>query len=429
MKERIISAKRNNETFVVHPYLSVIERTHKLIKKELSKENCRLLVKYDQYMVSHSLAHPTRMGNLRIGLNLSRMLKKDWSDATKDDIDELVFKIVNTYGDSKGQETNSSYDHKKVLKIFFRWIKLGSRSSKEVGDPQETKCIQPRPVKNNLIREELVTSQDYRALLIAAEGNPRARALISTHFEAGTRPGEILSLRLKHVRFDKFGALIVVDGKTGPRKIRLLKSIPYLREWLESHPMKDNPDAPLWVQVEGKHYGEPINYAATKQILKRLCRKAGIQKRITLNLFRHSRATILANKLPESLLRKRQGWTPSSKMPERYVHLIDEDLDEAYLRLHGVIKENKETDILEDMPKKCELCGYMNTADSKICTDCHRALDIETAIKIEDEQIKEKINLEKKVDKLTEKVSNLEDFKDEMRQLFKNKMDELPKQK
>ena len=323
---------------------------------------------------------------------------------------------------------NSSYDHKKILKIFFRWIKLGSRSSKEVGDPQETKGIQLRPVKNNLIREELVTSQDYRALLIAAENNPRVRALISTHFETGTRSGEILSLRLKHVKFDKFGAIIVVDGKTGPRKIRLLKSIPYLREWLEAHPFKDNPDAPLWIQVEGKHYGKPINYAATKQILQRLCRKAGIQKRITLNLFRHSRATILANKLPESLLRKRQGWTPSSKMPERYVHLIDEDLDEAYLRMHGVIKENEETDIQEDMPKKCELCGYLNTVDSKICIDCHRALDIETAIEIEEEQTKEKKNLEKKVDKLTERLSDLENFKEEMRQEFKDMISGLKQQ-
>ena len=77
MKEKIISAKRNGETFVVHPYLAVIEQTHKLIKKELSKENSRLLLKYDQYMVSHSLVHPTRMGNLKIGLNLSRMLKKN----------------------------------------------------------------------------------------------------------------------------------------------------------------------------------------------------------------------------------------------------------------------------------------------------------------------------------------------------------------
>ena len=148
-------------------------------------------------------------------------------------------------------------------------------------------------------------------------------------------------MQIKHVKFDKFGAIISVDGKTGPRKIRLLKSIPYLREWLNVHPFRNNNDAPLWIQVEGKHYGDPLNYSGAKQLLLRLCKKAGINKRITLNLFRHTTATYLANSLPESLLRKRQGWTPSSKMPERYVHMIDEDLDEAYLRIHGIIKEDK----------------------------------------------------------------------------------------
>ncbi len=191
IKEKIISTKRKNETFVVHPYDSIIKQTHDLIKKQLSKENASMIQKYDQYMMNHSLSKPTRMGHLKVTLNLSRMLRKNWIDATKDDIDELVYKIVSTYGDNKGQETNTSYDHKKVLKMFFRWVKLGSRNFKEVGDPPETKSVHPRPIKNNLIREDMITSQDYRQLLVAAENNPRVKALIATHFEAGTRPGRV----------------------------------------------------------------------------------------------------------------------------------------------------------------------------------------------------------------------------------------------
>ena len=406
-----VSLKRKNDDISVHNYDLNLERTHKLIKKELSKENASLLEKYDQFMAMQSLAKATRLSHIKLTLNLSRMLQKNWKDVTKDDIDTLVFKIVNTYGDNKGKETNTSYDHKKILKIFFRWVKLGSREFKQVGDPPETKGIISRPVKNGLMREELLTGQDYRQLLLAAENNPRLKALIAVHFEAGTRPGEVLSLRLKHVKFDKFGAIISVDGKTGPRKIRLLKSIPYLSEWMEAHPQKENSESPLWIQVEGKDAGKPMNYFATKQMLQRLCRKAGIEKKITLNLFRHSRATILANKLPESLLRKRQGWTPSSKMPERYVHLIDDDVDEAYLRLHGVIKENKDTDILKDMPKKCELCGRLNTPNSKICTECNRPLDIQTAIELEE---KEKEEQEAAMQKLKAelKAELLEDLRD-----------------
>jgi hypothetical protein len=39
--------------------------------------------------------------------------------------------------------------------------------------------------------------------------------MISVASEAGCRPGELLSLRIKHVKFDQIGAIISVDGKTG----------------------------------------------------------------------------------------------------------------------------------------------------------------------------------------------------------------------
>lgn len=93
------------------------------------------------------------------------MIKKNWNDVVKDDIDELVFKVVQTYGDSNGKETNTTYDHKKILKIFFRWVKLGSRDFIDVGNPPETKDVKLKLVKSNLMREDLLTQDDYRKLI------------------------------------------------------------------------------------------------------------------------------------------------------------------------------------------------------------------------------------------------------------------------
>lgn len=378
--------KRRNQEIQVHDYNLKIDKAYKLIEKDLSKNNVKLIRKYDQFMARQSLAKATRLKHLQIILNLSRVIKKDWQIVIKEDIESLVFKVVETYGDSNGKETNTTYDHKKILKIFFRWVKLGSRDFKEVGDPPETKDVKMRTVKNNLVRANLITPEEYRKLIRAADQNQRVKAIIAIHYEAGTRPGELLSIQIKHIMYDKFGAKIAVDGKTGPRKIRILKSLPYLKDWINVHPFRDDINAPLWIQVEGKHYGEALTYAGATQILRRLCQKAGIKKRITLNLFRHTAATYLASRLPESLLRKRQGWTASSKMPERYVHLIDEDVDEAYLRLHGIIKEDKKSDIEEDLPIKCALCGTLNMPSTKICTDCNRPLDMETALEIEEKE-------------------------------------------
>jgi len=101
-------------------------------------------------MTNSSLSKATRHKNLKIILSLSCLLQKDWIDVTKDDIESLVWKIMNQYGNENGQETNTSWDHEKVLKLFFRWIKLGSREKNEVGDPPETKNAKIRKVKTKL---------------------------------------------------------------------------------------------------------------------------------------------------------------------------------------------------------------------------------------------------------------------------------------
>ena len=40
-------------------------------------------------------------------------------------------------------------------------------------------------------------------------------------------------------------AEILVSGKTGQRHIPLINSIPYLKDWLDDHPVSGNPTSPL----------------------------------------------------------------------------------------------------------------------------------------------------------------------------------------
>lgn len=153
-------------------------------------------------------------------------MNKDWSDVTKKDIDMLVTKIVTKYSDD-GRETHTTYDHKKVLKIFFRWFKLGSQSKQVVGDPPETAHVSMKKIRDQIVREDLLTEDD-RTRLHACRENTRDWAFVDCHLEAGTRPGEILNLQIRHVKFDQYGAVLHVDGKTGARTIRLVKSVPNL---------------------------------------------------------------------------------------------------------------------------------------------------------------------------------------------------------
>jgi integrase len=351
------------------------------IERELSSENIQLIKKYDQTMTNLSIAIATRQKHLRTLLNLTRFLGKDWTKVTKENIDDLVYMIMSKYADETGKETNYSYDHKKILKIFFRWIKLGSREFNEVGDPLETKHVKMKKVRDKIIREDLLTEDDLSRLLHACGENQRDRAFIDCHFEGGTRPGEILNLLIRHVKFDKYGAILHVDGKTGARTVRLVKSTPNLAAWLAIHPMKDNPESPLWIMINKRDYGQTMSYTAATSMLQRRARMAHFTKRVHLNLFRHSEATESAKFMTEAQLRKRHGWSPESKMPAKYVHLVNSDVDDVIFE-HLGIKKKEEQKIR--VPQICNICQMPNSVESTICSKCGKPLNLKTATEIDE---------------------------------------------
>lgn len=172
--------------------------------------------------------------------------------------------------------------------------------------------------------EEMLTPEDIRALLGDANG-AMDRALIITLWEAGCRVGELLSLRRKHVQHDQIGAALMVDGKTGMRRIRVIEAATYLDEWISEGSFKQ--DELIF----------PLTYAAFRKRLQVLAVRAGIGKRVYPHLFRHSRATFLASYLTEAQLCMHHGWTVGSPMTRIYVHLNGADLDQALTRLPALL--------------------------------------------------------------------------------------------
>jgi len=381
---------------VGYNYESKIESKKKSLKKILSPSDYRLVEKYDTVMVVGSLKLATRTKNLEIILSLSRMLsKKSWIALTRDDINHLVSVVMMSYS-SNGEETNTTYDHKKILKIFFRWLKLGSREKNVVGDPPEVQDVKCKQVADKLVRESLITSEDLKKMLEHCF-TLRDKAFIHVHYESGTRAGDILSLQIKHVSSDKYGMKIAVDGKTGARPIRLVESVPSLAKYLEGHPFNDDPESPLWINLGNQDYGEPLQYAAANKLLKAAARRAGIKKRVYLHLFRHSAATRGVSYMGESIMRKRYGWSATSKMPSKYAHITQEDVESAVLGHYG-IKQDSKTEAR--VPKICPICTNPNAFDSDMCDRCGKPLTVEKAILLETESQQEKNDMESRLGKM-----------------------------
>jgi ribosomal protein L40E len=211
--------------------------------------------------------------------------------------------------------------------------------------------------------------------------HPRDKGYVAVSDESGARPEEILSARVRNVQFDGYGAVLIVNGKTGSRRIRLVRSAPLLARWLDNHPNQNDPNAPLWVNIGTTRHGGAFDYNAARKLLKELGRKAGIKKRIYPYLFRHSTATHLANLLTEAQMCQYFGWKQGSRMPSFYVHLSGRDVDNKMLELYGLKPKD---DGLKGEIQICQRCQLNNSPVSKFCNRCGSALNVKVALETDD---------------------------------------------
>jgi integrase len=257
---------------------------------------------------------------------LLRLIDFDLAQATRDGIERVVAEI------NRGPWKEwTKHDKKVVLRKLIQYAKYG-RCDHETPIPPEVSWIKVA-VKENDTRvtpENLLTPKEFEAIVKAAE-NARDRALIYVLFEAALRPGELLGMNVGSVQFRDSYCLITVTGKTGLKRIPLVVSYNPLLEWLKEHPARDNPNAPLWCSTATNYKGERLSYRHFRLIIRRLAKKAGINKSVWPYLFRHSCLTALAKVFTEARLELYAGWVHGSKMARRYVHFSARDLEDAVL--------------------------------------------------------------------------------------------------
>jgi len=361
------------DEFDIHNARKDYKRTIVRVKNsQLSEKNKELILKFHEECISNGLSIDRVLFYLNRLYKIAQFLNKDFNKATKEDIKDLVRKIE--LNPNYSEWTKSNY--RVSLKKFYQWLE-----GFEEGYPDRVKWIKTGIKKNREKLTNLPTEEDFKRLTEGA-CNVRDKALISVLYESGCRIGEFLNLRLKDVEFDDYGAVILVKGKTGPRRIRLISSVPRLSVWIEHHPRKHDPQAPLWVNIGTTNHNQAMMYTTIRKLLKQVAEQIGLKKPVNPHVFRKARATHLASKLTEAQMCEYFGWIQGSDMPSTYVHLSGRDIDNAILRIHGKLpKENGKEHVLET--KKCPRCFHENPPESKFCLRCRLPLDEKSAIELE----------------------------------------------
>jgi len=370
-----MNAERNGFHYYERRYKNLCKRFE--AEKCLSNLNKNILRKYLDSLFADGLSLPRIVKCFAQTMRLVKWLGKDLDKVNKEDIVKLLSKIRQmdkVFGEGKFAES-TFVDFKISLKRFFKWYKGNGEEY-----PPEVKWIKTTlKKKHQTLPEELLTEEEVKRI-IDYSLHPRDRALFALAWETGARIGEIGNARIKSLSFKDGEAEIVLTGKTGSRKVLLISSVPYLKDWVEMHPKRDDPEAPLFVLVGTRNRGQPMNYAAMRKVFKVTMQRAGIKKKYNPHLWRHSRATYLAQYLTEAQLCKVMGWVIGSKEVRTYVSLSQRDTREAIRRVYGLGKKEKERESILT-PKKCEICGEVNRPQDEYCKRCHNPLSTLTAVK------------------------------------------------
>lgn len=359
----------------IHHYDKIFQIAIDSIKRNriLSEKNRNLILEFSDFCLATGLTKVRAAKYIYSLSTIGKFLDKDFMDVNKNDIMSLMKEI----------NTNSEYsewtkrDFKVTLKKFYKWLR------KTEDYPEEVKFLRISVKNNNKqLPSEMLTIDEVKRLADAAD-NMRDKAVILCLYESGARVGEFLPIPIKHVQFDQHGCLVMIHGKTGSRRIRLIASSPTLAKWLSVHPDRMNPDAFVWTGLSNTNKGEMLSYVSLRRLLDKLRKKADVKKKINPHNFRHSRATELAKNLTEAQLCSIFGWQLGSDQPAIYVHLSQRDTDDAILKLHGLVDE-KEENGKQMKVQVCPRCKTKNSPDARFCDSCGMALDLETAMSIKE---------------------------------------------
>jgi integrase len=253
------------------------------------------------------------------------------------------------------------------LKIFLRFI----NPDKEAEFFPKDERIQKPKIKF----PDPLTREDIQKLVNIAD-TLRDRALIMFLWDTGCRLGEALNLNVGDVRFDKYGGMVKVSGKTGDRELWLIDCMPDMQAWVNVHPKRNQADTPLFITYHKSGFGSKrLNLRTVENLCKTLQRRAGVSKRVHPHAFRHSRATDRAREgFTEMELRIMFGWSKSSNMPATYIHLSGADVKKKILQKAGLVEPDKPAGERPLDPIKCPRCETLNATDSVYCKRCSFAL-------------------------------------------------------
>ena len=350
-------------------YMRAIERFEAL---DTSEHNQKIVKGFIMSCRREEIAKSTRTNYINLLKRMVERLKdidchKDLDELDQDDFDQLLMYLEDIRHLSPGEIRN----YKKVTKKFYKSL---YEDSDDI--PKWVKNLKLGNVDSPVQPSDLLTTDDMDKLMAACR-HPRDKALITVLADGGMRIGALASCRIKNVEFNQYGAIIYISKTSKSRKTAKPKGIPitwstgYLNQWLNVHPLKDDPEAPLWVTLNKNQ--EPMSYNSARTTILSIAKRAGVKKRVNPHSFRHKAITTwILDGLNEQEVKHRAAWSRGSmQMLKIYANFTDQEINDNIFEHYGLKSEGNRTVTLD----RCPRCDNVLHQSDKYCGRCRLIID------------------------------------------------------
>ena len=370
-------------------------------------ENCNYICDYILAEQSEiNLKDSTKEGKIKVLIWLSAFLGgKPFHHASKQDLLSYLDSLRKPLSEDANRKWIGSYNSRQmILNKFFRW--LHNPDEPDQKNRITPPCMAgvrklPRGQSSPYKPSDLWDSREHSVFLRYCPSK-RDRCYHAMANDMSARPHEILNLKVKDINCKtteegiQYAEVLIIGGKTKPRTLPLIDSIPYVKDWIDSHPTGGNPESWLFVSLSKNTYGSKLSYdglsghykyyykdkyfprllddATVPEADKSFIRNM-LTKPWTLYVFKHSALTEKSLILKEAVLRDHAGWSNSSRMPEVYIHYFGMESSRSLLQAKGIVKTHDNSSTVNKLKsKQCPNCYEPNKPDSKFCAKCRMVL-------------------------------------------------------
>ncbi len=358
-------------------------------------------------------------------------------------LDFLNTRIKDKESDPDKRWIRTWNDYLQRIKYFIRWLYNQKEKENKGEDPlQKPEWSTPSFVKIQEKRTKRISpyletelwERDEILSIIKYEKYKRNKAALSLLWDLDARNHEVTLLKIKHIRLkERYGeGEIPHESKTGTGPILLTCSFPYVRDWLNEHPYRNERNARLICNINtGAHIKPDALCTVMKQLRNRIIRlletgsitdqkeKERLEfllktKRWNPYCIRHSAITSDSDFLPEYALKKKVRWSMNSKQGARYIkRRMGDDLKNQILVRNGIISDESATGQRKPSILTCPRCSLVNAIDIKFCSKCSYPLTPKAY-----EEIKE--NEDSRINDLEEQMKSMQQSQKEMLQYLKD---------